>query len=128
LRILLDTCTFLWIINAEQKLSSSARELFVDPLNEVFLSSVSSWEIVIKYTLGRLPLPEPPEEFIPTQRELHKIEQLSLEEDAAFHLVKLPDYHKDPFDRMIVCQAIVHGMTILTPDEAIRRYPARTTW
>jgi PIN domain nuclease of toxin-antitoxin system len=118
----------LWIINAEQKLSSSARELFVDPLNEVFLSSVSSWEIVIKYTLGRLPLPEPPEEFIPTQRELHKIEKLSLEEDAAFHLVKLPDYHKDPFDRMIVCQAIVHGMTILTPDEAIRRYPARTTW
>jgi PIN domain nuclease of toxin-antitoxin system len=128
LRILLDTCTFLWIITAEQKLSSSARELFVDPLNEVFLSSVSSWEIVIKYTLGRLPLPEPPEEFIPTQRELHKIEKLSLEEDAAFHLVKLPDYHKDPFDRMLVCQAIVHGMTILTPDEAIRRYPARTTW
>jgi PIN domain nuclease of toxin-antitoxin system len=128
LRILLDTSTFLWIITAEQKLSSSAREFFVDPLNEVFLSSVSSWEIVVKYTLGRLPLPEPPEAFIPTQRELHKIEKLSLEEDAAFHLVKLPDYHKDPFDRMLVCQAIVHGMTILTPDEAIRRYPARTTW
>lgn len=128
MRILLDTCTFLWIITAEQKLSSSARELFVDPLNEVFLSSISSWEIVVKYTLGRLPLPEPPEEFIPTQRELHKIEKLSLEEEAALHLVKLPDYHKDPFDRMIVCQAIVHGMTILTPDEAIRRYPARNTW
>jgi PIN domain nuclease of toxin-antitoxin system len=128
LRILLDTCTFLWIITAKQKLSSSARELFVEPLNEVFLSSVSCWEIIVKYTLGRLPLPEPPEEFIPTQRKLHKIENLSLEEDAALHLAKLPDYHKDPFDRMIVCQAIVHGMTILTPDEAIRRYPARTTW
>jgi len=128
LRILLDTCTFLWIITAEQKLSSNARELFVDPFNDVFLSSVSSWEIVVKYTLGRLPLPEAPEKFIPTQRKLHKIESLSLQEDAALHLAKLPDYHKDPFDRMIVCQALVHGMTILTPDEAIRRYPARTTW
>ncbi len=128
MRILLDTCTFLWIITAEQKLSSNARELFVDPFNEVFLSSVSSWEIVVKYTLGRLPLPEAPEKFIATQRELHKIESLALQEDAALHLAKLPDYHKDPFDRMIVCQALVHGMTILTPDEAIRRYPARTTW
>ena len=128
MRILLDTCTFLWIIAAEQKLSSNARELFVDPFNDVFLSSVSCWEIVVKYTLGRLPLPEAPEKFIPTQRELHKIESLSLQEDAALHLAKLPDYHKDPFDRMIVCQALVHGMTILTPDEAIRRYPARTTW
>jgi len=128
LRILLDTCTFLWIITAEQKLSSNARELFVDPFNDVFLSSVSSWEIVAKYTMGRLPLPEAPEKFIQTQRKLHKIESLSLQEDAALHLAKLPDYHKDPFDRMIVCQALVHGMTILTPDEAIRRYPARTTW
>ena len=128
MRILLDTCTFLWIITAEQKLSSNARELFVDPFNDVFLSSVSSWEIVVKYALGRLPLPEAPEKFIPTQRKLHKIESLSLQEDAALHLAKLPDYHKDPFDRMIVCQALVHGMTILTPDEAIRRYPARTTW
>ena len=128
MRILLDTCTFLWIITAEQQLSSNARELFVDPFNDIFLSSVSSWEIVAKFTLGRLPLPEAPEKFIPTQRKLHKIESLSLQEDAALHLVKLPDYHKDPFDRMIVCQALVHGMTILTPDEAIRRYPARTIW
>jgi len=128
LKILLDTCTFLWIITAEPKLSSNARELFVDPFNDVFLSAVSTWEIVVKYTLGRLPLPEAPEKFIPDQRNLHKIESLALQEDAACHLAKLPDYHKDPFDRMIVCQALVHGMTILTPDEDIRRYPARTAW
>jgi PIN domain nuclease of toxin-antitoxin system len=128
LKILLDTCTFLWIITAEQKLSSNARDLFVDPFNDVFLSSVSAWEIVVKYTLGRLPLPEAPEKFIPAQRNLHKIESLALQEDAACHLAKLPDYHKDPVDRMIVCQALVHGMTILTPDEAIQRYPAPTAW
>jgi len=128
LRILLDTCTFLWIISADPTLSAHARELFADPLNEVFLSSVSSWEIVVKYNLGRLPLPEPPESFIPRQRRLHQIDSLPLEEEAALHLTKLPDYHKDPFDRMLVSQALVHGLTILTPDQAIRNYQARTSW
>lgn len=124
----MDTCTFLWIISADPTLSAHARELFADPLNEVFLSSVSSWEIVVKYNLGRLPLPEPPESFIPRQRRLHQIDSLPLEEEAALHLTKLPDYHKDPFDRMLVCQALVHGLTILTPDQAIRNYQARTSW
>lgn len=124
----MDTCTFLWIISADPTLSAHARELFADPLNEVFLSSVSSWEIVVKYNLGRLPLPEPPESFIPRQRRLHQIDSLPLEEEAALHLTKLPDYHKDPFDRMLVSQALVHGLTILTPDQAIRNYQARTSW
>ncbi len=124
----MDTCTFLWIISADPTLSARARELFADPLNEVFLSSVSSWEIVVKYNLGRLPLPEPPESFIPRQRRLHQIDSLPLEEEAALHLTKLPDYHKDPFDRMLVSQALVHGLTILTPDQAIRNYQARTSW
>lgn len=97
-------------------------------MNDVFLSSVSTWEISIKYALGRLPLPEPPDQFIPSQRKLHGIERLPLEEEATFYLLKLPEYHRDPFDRMLVCQAIVHGLTILTPDELINQYPARTTW
>ena len=128
MKILLDTCTFLWIITNDPKLSLSAREIFVNPDNNVFLSTVSSWEIVVKYTLGRLPLPQPPDKIIPNQRKLHEIESLPLDEEATFHLTKLPDYHKDPFDRMIVCQALVHGLTILSPDEAIQKYPARTIW
>lgn len=128
MRILLDTCTFLWIITNDPKLSLSARETFVNPDNNVFLSTVSSWEIVIKYTLGRLPLPEPPDKIIPNQRKLHKIESLPLDEEASLHLAKLPDYHKDPFDRMIVSQALVHGLIILTPDEAVQKYPAKTFW
>ncbi len=128
MRILLDTCSFLWIITGDPKLTLSAREFFENPDNDVFLSTVSSWEIVVKYILGRLPLPAPPDKFIPAQRKLHEIESLSLDEETTLHLTKLPNYHKDPFDRIIVCQALVHGLTILTPDEAIQKYPAKTIW
>ncbi len=128
MRILLDTCTFLWIITNDPELSDRARELFVDPSNDVFLSSVSAWEISVKYTLGKLPLPKIPDLFIPVQRELHEVESLSLDEKSALQLTKLPDLHKDPFDRMLICQAIVHGLVILTPDELISQYPARTIW
>ena len=82
----------------------------------------------MKYGLGRLPLPETPGQLIPSQRELHGIKSLPLDEEATFYLAKLPEYHKDPFDRMLVCQAIIHGLTILTPDKLIQQYPARTTW
>ena len=128
MRILLDTSTFLWIITDSPGLSPRAQELFVDPANEVYLSSVSSWEIAVKHSLGRLPLPEPPERFVPAQRKDHGIEPLPLDEEAALHLVRLPLLHKDPFDRMLVCQAIVHGLVILTSDKLVYQYSARTAW
>lgn len=128
MRILLDTCAFLWIITNAPELSNQARELFRDPANEVFLSSVSAWEISIKHVLGRLPLPEPPERFIPAQREKHGIQTLPLEEGATLHLARLPQLHNDPFDRMLICQAIIHSLAILTPDELISQYPAQSIW
>jgi len=127
-KLLLDTSTFLWVITDAPELSTRARESFVDSANDIYLSSVSAWEIAIKYALGRLPLPEPPERFIPFQREQHGIEPLPLEEDSALHLVRLPPLHKDPFDRMLVCQAIVHGLVILTPDALVDQYPAQGNW
>ena len=128
MRILLDTCTFLWIITDAPDLSTSARELFRDPANDVFLSVVSTWEIALKNALGRLPLPESPERFVPDQRERHGIESLPLEENATLHLTRLPDIHKDPFDRMLICQAIIHSMALMTSDELILQYPVRSTW
>ncbi len=128
MRILLDTCTFLWIIGDAPELSNRARELFIDPANDVFLSAVSAWEISVKHGLGRLSLPEPPEKFIPFQRERHGIEALPLEEEATLYLNRLPSSHRDPFDRMLICQAIVHGMVILTPDELVTQYPVRSLW
>lgn len=128
MKILLDTCTFLWIITDAPELSESARLLFVDPANEIYLSAVSAWEIAVKHALGRLPLPEPPERFIPARRKQHGIDILPLEEEATLHLTRLPSYHQDPFDRMLICQAVVHGMVLLTPDEMILQYSVRTTW
>ncbi len=128
MKLLLDTCTFLWLISDANELSPAARNLFQDPANQVFLSSVSAWEIAVKHDLDRLPLPYPAELFVPQQRNLHAIESLPLEEGAALMLAKLPDYHRDPFDRMLVCQANYHGMTLLTPDVQIARYPVRCIW
>ncbi|MFP3869848.1 MAG: type II toxin-antitoxin system VapC family toxin [Syntrophobacteria bacterium] len=128
MKILLDTCAFLWIIADAPELSRRARELFPDPANEVFLSAVSAWEITIKHALGRLPLPEAADIFVPTQRELHGVEALPLQEEAALHLTRLPGLHQDPFDRMLICQAMVHGLVILTPDNLISQYPVRCLW
>ena len=128
MRILLDTCTFLWIVTDAPELSDLAREVFVNPENEVYLSTVSTWEIAIKHAIGRLPLPEAVEKFIPPQREEHGVASLALEEESTLHLTRLPEMHKDPFDRMLICQAIVHGLVILTPDELIMQYPIRSIW
>ena len=128
MRLLLDTCTFLWIVGGTSDVSVRARELFVDPDNEVYLSAVSSWEIALKHAAGRLPLPEPPERFVPAERRRHGIDTLDLDEETALHLGRLPPLHRDPFDRMLVCQAIVHGLVILGPDPLITQYPIRSAW
>ncbi len=128
MRLLLDTCTFLWIAAGSNELSAKARDVFANPSNEVYLSAVSGWEIIVKHALGRLPLPDTPERFVPAQRARHRIEALSLDEAAVYQLAKLPDYHRDPFDRMLVCQAVAHGLIILTPDRAVTQYPIQTLW
>lgn len=127
-RFLLDTVTFLWIVSGSPSLSRTAKDCFSDPDNSVYLSAVSSWEISVKHRLGRLPLPESPERFVPSERERHGIQPLALTEEAALQLPRLPDYHRDPFDRMLICQAIQEGLTLLTPDPLIRRYAVAVLW
>ena len=128
MRLLLDTCSFLWIIGGAKELSPRAREAFADPANEVLLSAASAWEIAVKHRLGKLPLPEPPDVFVPAQRAAHGIEPLAIDEEAALHVAKLPDLHRDPFDRLLVAQALVGGLVLLTPDADVREYPVRTLW
>jgi PIN domain nuclease of toxin-antitoxin system len=127
-RLLLDTVTFLWLVAEPERLASSVRDAVVDPANEVYLSAVSVWEIAIKHAIGRLPLPEAAERFVPQQRTRHDIESLPLDEDSALQLPRLPALHRDPFDRMLICQAIMHGLVIATPDRDIASYPVRTLW
>ncbi len=128
MKLLLDTCTFLWIVAGAPELSDRARIEFTAPDNEVFLSAVSAWEIAVKHGLGRLPLPAPPSDFVPEMRRRHGIAPLPLSEEAALFLGKLPGNHRDPFDRMLICQATVEGLVLLTPDEQITSYPVRTLW
>lgn len=128
MRCLLDTCTFLWIIAGSRELSPTAANMFTDPTHEIYLSAVSVWEISVKHSLGKLPLPASLDRFLLTQREMHGISILPLEERAVFHLHKLPTLHRDPFDRMLVCQAIEHDCVLLTPDPLIVQYPVRTQW
>ena len=128
MRILLDTCTFLWIIAEPKKLSEKARESYCDAGNEVYLSSVSCWEAAVKYSLGRLPLPEPPGQFIPVRRQKLGVVPLPLDEEAALHVARLPKLHADLFDRMLVCQAITHGLAVLSPNDLIAQYAVRIVW
>ena len=117
------------MISDSPHFSSSANRIFTDPANEVFLSAISSWEIALKNSIGKLPLPSSsPAEFISDQRKAHGIETLPLEEESSLYLPLLPKIHDDPFDRLLICQAIVHGLVILTSDKDIRRYPVRTSW
>lgn len=127
MNLLLDTCTFLWLAGGAP-LSAAAAAAVRDPANEVFLSAVSTWEIVTKYRAGKLPLPEPPDKLIPTERRLRGIAALPFDEDATLQGLKLPPLHRDPFDRMLMAQAIAAGLAIVTPDPAIAQYPVRVIW
>jgi PIN domain nuclease of toxin-antitoxin system len=126
-RLLLDTCTFLWLAGGAP-LPEDAAEAIRLPANEVFLSAASVWEIVTKYERGRLVLPEPPERLIPAERRLRGVTALDFDEIAALHGRRLPWLHRDPFDRMLIAQAIAHGLAIVTPDPLISQYPIRVVW
>lgn len=130
MRLLLDTCTFLWLIWDESDLLPRVRDVVRDPEHEVFLSPVSVWEALVKHQIGKLQLKtnEPPWQHFSTQREAHEIKSLPLDEPSLAHLPRLPDLHRDPFDRVLICQAIEHGLTIVTPDPLIRSYPVRVQW
>ena len=90
--------------------------------NEIYLSVVSIWEAIVKYQLGKLPLPHPPERYLPKQRERHQISSLPLDEVSVSQLANLSPIHRDPFDHMLICQALEHGLTIVTVDDDICKY------
>ena len=126
MRILLDTHIFLWFISGDSQLPADVRDAIRDPASEVYLSAISVWEAIVKYHLGKLSLPEHPETYLPKQRDLHQIASLALDESSVMQLAKLPPLHRDPFDRMLICQALQNGLTIATVDSEVRAYPVNT--
>lgn len=128
MRLLLDTHTFLWVVTDDPALSKPARERILTAENEVWLSAASAWEIAIKFGLGKLPLPEEPDRYLPRVREASGIELLPIGEAEVCQIHRLPPIHRDPFDRLLVAQANCHGLVIVTDDPLIQRYPVQTTW
>ena len=126
--ILLDTVTFLWWVSGNRKLPTPTAEALRDPAQRVYLSAASAWEIAVKHSLGKLALPDDPSVFVPAERARHEIEPLPIGEMECLQVGKLPALHRDPFDRMLVAQAIVHGLQIATSDPLIRQYPCRWLW
>lgn len=128
MKVLLDTCTFLWAVADPGKLPARVTDLILTQDNEVYVSAASAWEMAIKAGTGRLRLGADVDRFVREQREAAGFAPLPIDEESALHVTRLPVLHRDPFDRMLVSQAIVHGLTILTPDPLVTQYPARTAW
>jgi PIN domain nuclease of toxin-antitoxin system len=123
MKLLLDTHIFLWFINEDNRLNAQIIHLINNPNNQVFLSVVSIWECVIKYQTGKLNFPEKPESYLPKKRQEHLIKSLVVDEDSINYLANLPLLHKDPFDRLLICQSLQHNLIIITEDNAILKYP-----
>ena len=128
MKVLLDTHVFLWWITDDPRLSPRARRIIADGANVAFLSAASGWEIAIKAKLGRLRLPDNPEHFILKQLELNIIEVLPVQMSHALHVYALPYHHRDPFDRLLIAQAQLEKLPILTADPQISRYPVEVIW
>jgi PIN domain nuclease of toxin-antitoxin system len=122
MRVLLDTQCWLWMEAFPERLSPQARTVVASPEHELYLSAASAWEIAIKYALGRLRLPVPPQEYVPTRLQRSGVQALPVHHTHALHVAGLPAHHSDPFDRLLIAQALLEGLTILTADRHFEAY------
>lgn len=128
MNILLDTHAFLWFIAGSDELSVTARELIENEENRIFLSAASLWEMAIKVSLEKLSLSESFETLIPEQISQNGIEILNISTAHAAKIIQLPFHHRDPFDRLLIAQAIVEGMPIISIDESFDAYDIKRIW
>jgi PIN domain nuclease of toxin-antitoxin system len=128
MRYLLDTCTAIWFFEGSETIRGDVLEKLRNHANELLLSDVSILEIVVKHQLGKFPLSKPPSKILLPLARKHAMSILPLTTDAVFELEKLPLLHRDPFDRLLIAQARIHGLTLVTPDALIRQYQVETLW
>jgi len=128
MKILLDTHCWLWWMTTPEKLAPASQQLIMDGYNDIFLSAVSSWEIAIKYALDKLPLPENPEKFIPPRLKRDAIRPLPITHTHALHVASLPLHHRDPFDRLLISQAQIEGLPVMTVDKQFKEYDVECIW
>lgn len=128
MKLLLDTHAFLWWISDDARLSGRARTLLVDGQNDVFFSAASAWELAIKAGAGRIVLPGDPDRFVAEQVAVNAFQVLPVHIRHALKVFGLPSLHRDPFDRMLVAQAVVEEMPILSADPQLAQYPVEVIW
>jgi PIN domain nuclease of toxin-antitoxin system len=128
MKYLLDTHAFLWFVADDNRLSSKAKSIIQDSNNEIFFSAASAWEMAIKSKLGRLKLGGNLESFIIEQLTENSFGPLSITISHSLYTEKLPQIHKDPFDRIMISQSNVENMVLITRDKEIREYKVSTVW
>jgi PIN domain nuclease of toxin-antitoxin system len=128
MKVLLDTHVFLWLIIGDERLSKKAKQVFLDPQNQIFLSAVSLWEIGIKKSLGKLSLKNGWVKQLEKEMKINTIQVLPIEMTHCDHISKLPFHHRDPFDRMLISQAIAERMAIVTGDSRFSDYGIGCIW
>jgi PIN domain nuclease of toxin-antitoxin system len=121
-RLLLDTHVWLWLQTSPERFGETTLALLADTGNELLLSAASCWEIAIKYSLGKLSLPAPPSEYVPSRMERSGTTALPVLAMHALRVADLPRHHRDPFDRLLVVQAQQERVPIVTSDDVFRRY------
>lgn len=126
MQYIIDTCIFLWYISGDRRLPTNYLNIIKDSNNTIYLSVASIWETSVKQNIGKIDLPKPASLYLPQKRVLHHIISLPITENDIRQLHTLPTIHKDPFDRIIICQALENNLTILTTDRLIRKYSAKT--
>ena len=127
MRVLLDTHAFLWWANDDPHLSAAARQA-IAAAADACLSIASCWEIAIKVGRGRLTLPKPIERFVPEHLGLNRVELLHIDLEDVARVVSLPCHHRDPFDRMLVAQALNDELTIVSADPIFKKYGVKRIW
>jgi PIN domain nuclease of toxin-antitoxin system len=126
---LLDTSTWIWSTSEPERLSKLARDLLGEREHHLFhLSAASAWEIAIKSSLGKLKLPAPAAEYVPATLIRQAIRSLPVTTSHAVAVEDLPFHHNDPFDRLLIAQAKLEGLIILTSDTDFRRYAVKVVW
>ena len=128
MNVLLDTHAFLWWITDSAHLSASARRILSASANPLFWSAASAWEVGIKHAFGRLPLPRGPGDYLPRHLELNAVARLPIAEAHGYRAAALPPHHADPFDRMLVAQAQIEDLVVLSADPLIRQYDVEVVW
>jgi len=128
MKYLLDTVAWLWSIGPTDRIAAAAREILENGREDIYLSAATSWELSIKVALGKLQLPAPPGQCIPAFMAKQGLHPLPVTHPHALKAYDLERHHRDPFDRLIIAQAIVEKMTVLTSDRVFGKYPVEVVW